>query len=157
MVEELYTDFYEELLHYCGTLAGEWAIGEDLVQETYIRAMTHLEDLEDLNRRQRRAWLYKTARNLYIDRVRKLARESSGANDVLMLAAFEEDFSKIAVRQIIDRLPEGERSLFAMRYFEGYNATELGELFDLPPSTVRARLASARKRLLSLLQETRCI
>ena len=40
-----------------------------------------------------------------------------------------------------------------MRYFEGYNATELGELFSLPPSTVRARLASARKRLSGWYQE----
>ena len=34
-----------------------------------------------------------------------------------------------------------------MRYIEGYNSTELGEIFDLPPSTVRSRLSSARKKM----------
>ena len=47
MVEELYTVFYEELLRYCASLSGQRSTAEDLVQETYIRAMTHLEDLED--------------------------------------------------------------------------------------------------------------
>ncbi len=49
--------------------------------------------------------------------------------------------------QLIARLPNTERSLFTMRYFEGYNSKELGELFALSPATVRSRLASARRRL----------
>ena len=52
-----------------------------------------------------------------------------------------------------DRLPEAERALFSLRAFAGYNATELGELFDLSPSTVRCRLASARRKLVSWYQE----
>ena len=48
MVEELYASHYDELLYYCGNL--DRAAAEDLVQETYIRALTHLEDLQDLNR-----------------------------------------------------------------------------------------------------------
>ena len=43
MVEELYASHYDELLYYCGNL--DRAAAEDLVQETYIRALTHLEDL----------------------------------------------------------------------------------------------------------------
>ena len=135
MVEELYTAFYDELLRYCASIARQQAAAEDLVQETYLRALGHLDSLEDLSRSQRRAWLYKTARNLYIDRVRKASRET-------------------AVGQLVDRLPESERALFALRYFEGYNATELGDLFDLPPSTVRARLASARKKMMDWYVET---
>ena len=71
----------------------------------------------------------------------------------LELASFEEDLTGAAVGQLVSRLPETERALFSMRHFEGYNATELGELFHLPPSTVRARLASARRRLVSWYQE----
>lgn len=153
MVEELYTSYYDELVYYCTRLAKDGAAAEDLVQETYMRALTHLEDLQDLNRSQCRAWLYKTARRIYIDRVRKLAREVCVEREQLDLASFEEDLSDVAVRQLVGRLPETERALFAMRYFEGYNATELGELFDLPPSTVRARLASARRKLLGWYQE----
>ena len=129
------------------------AAAEDLVQETYIRAMTHLEDLEASSRSQRRAWLYKTARNLYIDQVRRLSRETCVEEEQLSLASFEEDLTQTAVRQLVNRLPESERALFSLRYFAGYNATELGDMFGLSPSTVRARLAAARRRLSVWYQE----
>lgn len=148
MVEELYSELYDELLRYCVSLAQDRATAEDLLQETWLRALTHLGDLEALSRGQRRAWLYKTARNLYVDRVRKLARETCVEQEDLDRSTQEDDLTELAVRQLVGRLPEEERALFAMRYFQGYNATELGDLFGLSPSTVRSRLASARRHLL---------
>ena len=153
MFEDLYTRFYEELLRYCQSMTGSRAAAEDLVQETYLRALTHSEDVEHLNDRQRRAWLYKAARNLFIDRARRQAREVLDGEESAALKPFNEDFSKIAVGQLIERLPEEERGLFAMRYFEGYNATELGEIFHLPASTVRGRLASAKRKMRQWCQE----
>ena len=153
MVERLYAKFYEELLRYCQALAASRAAAEDLVQETYLRALTHLEDLEDLGERERRAWLYRTARNLHIDRIRRQAREVCGAEDAADQTPFEEDWTRIAVRQMVERLPEPERTLFTLRYFQGYNATELGDLFDLTPSAVRGRLAAARRKLLAWHQD----
>lgn len=146
-IEELYGSFHQEMLAYCMALTRNRAAAEDLVQETYLRAITHWDDFEDLSRSQSRAWLYKTARNLVIDQARKQAHETPAGEEQLILAAFEEDLSQAAVAQLIARLPDSERALFTMRYFEGYNARELGEMFDLPSGTVRSRLASAKKRL----------
>ena len=153
MVEELYTDFYEQLLGWCTALVHSRAAAEDLVQETFLRAMGHLGDLEVLGRVQRRAWLYRTAKNLLIDRSRRQARETCVEEEQLALTPFEEDLSAVAVGQLIARLPETERTLFSMRAFAGYNATELGKLFHLSPSTVRSRLASARRKLIRWYQE----
>ena len=75
-LEELYGKFYKEILAYCAAMTKSAAAAEDLVQETYLRAMTHWGDLEDLSRGQCRAWLYKTARNLFIDQARKQSRET---------------------------------------------------------------------------------
>ena len=136
MAEELYTDFYDQLLGWCTARVRSPAAAEDLVQETFLRAMDHLEDLEPLNRAQRRQ-----------------ARETPAEEEQLALAGFEEDLTAVAVAQLVDRLPETERALFSLRAFAGYNATELGELFDLSPSTVRSRLASARRKLVSWYQE----
>lgn len=158
-VEVLYGMFYKELLAYCkamtqGRSSAEDArsSAEDLVQETYLRALTHWNDVEDLSRSQCRAWLYKTARNLYIDQMRKLSREVSEEEELKALP-FEEDLSQSAVRQLVARLPNTERLLFSMRYFEGYNSQELGKLFDLPAATVRSRLASAKRRLRQWVEE----
>lgn len=152
-IEELYGKFYKDILAYCSAMTKDSAAAEDLVQETYMRAMTHWGDLEDLSRGQRRAWLYRTARNLFIDQVRKQSRETPAEEEQLALAAFQEDLSRAAVGQLIARLPDSEKALFTMRYFEGYNSKELGELFDLPPATVRSRLASAKRRLREWIEE----
>lgn len=145
--EDLYTAFYPQLLAYCQAMTKNRYAAEDLVQEAYLRAMTHWEEVEPLSGSRCRAWLYKTARNLYIDQLRKLSREKPEEEELLALASFEEDLTQAAVLQLIARLPDEERTLFTMRYFEGYNARELGELFALPAATVRSRLASARGRL----------
>ena len=152
-VQDLYIKYQKELLAYCKAMTKSKSSAEDLVQETYLRAFTHWEDVEDLSTNQCRAWLYKTARNLYIDQVRKQVRETPTEEETLALASFEEDLSRAAVAQLIARLPDGERTLFLLRYFEGYNSKELGELFELPAATVRSRLASAKRRLRQWIQE----
>lgn len=152
-LEELYGKFYQEILTYCTAMTRSRATAEDLVQETYMRAMTHWEDLGYRSRGQCRAWLYKTARNLFIDQTRKQSRETPAEEEQLALAAFQEDLSQTAVAQLIAQLPDSEKTLFTMRYFEGYNSKELGEIFDLPPATIRSRLASAKRRLREWIEE----
>lgn len=152
-MEELYTDFYSGLFRYCTSLARHRSAAEDLCQETFLRALTHMEELLDMRPEQKGAWLRRTARNLWIDWVRRGGRETFPGEEELELASFREDFTQGEVAQLLDRLPPEEGPLFRMRYFEGYNATELGELFGLPPGTVRSRLTSARKRLKKLMKE----
>lgn len=152
-IENLYGKFHRDLLTYCTAMTKNRSSAEDLVQETYLRTFTHWEDVEDLSANQCRAWLYKTARNLFIDQVRKQSRETPSMEEQLALASFEEDLSRTAVAQLIGRLPDTEKSLFCLRYFEGYNSKELSELFALPSATIRSRLASARRRLREWIKE----
>jgi RNA polymerase sigma-70 factor (ECF subfamily) len=110
--------------------------------------MAHADLLQDLPEPKCLAWLYKTARNLFIDQARRLAKAPKDESEGL----FEADLSTVHVAQMLSRLPECERALFSLRYFQGFNATELGEMFDLPSSTVRARLLSARKHLQQIMK-----
>lgn len=146
-IEDLYGTFYQEIIRYCTTMTKNKSSAEDLVQEVYVRAMTHWNMLRSLDGSQCRAWLYKTARNLFIDQARKQARETQADDEKMELLPFEEDYSRAAVAQLIGRLPENERAIFSMRCFEGYNSQELGKIFSLPPATIRSRLSSARRRL----------
>ncbi|MDE6639384.1 MAG: RNA polymerase sigma factor [Acetatifactor sp.] len=152
-IENLYGKFRSDLLTYCTAMTKSSSSAEDLVQETYLRAFTHWGDMEDLSTNQCRAWLYKTARNLFIDQVRKQSRETPSDEEQLALASFEEDLSEAAVAQLIGRLPDTEKSIFYLRYFEGYNSKELGELFALPSATIRSRLVSAKRRLQEWIEE----
>ena len=59
IIADLYTTEREALLRYAGSLTHDRSRAEDLVQEAFVRAMSHLDLLVDLTRGQRRAWLYR--------------------------------------------------------------------------------------------------
>lgn len=143
MLESLYRTHRPWLVQWCTAMTGNPASAEDLVQDTFLRALEHLEDLEDLSQEQIRAWLRRTAKNRFIDLVRRAQREPAPDLEVL----HQDDHTWPLVTALCAQLPPEEQALFTLRYFEGYNATELGDLFDLSPSTVRAKLASARRKL----------
>lgn len=142
-IHKLYAAHYNELTAYAFTLTKERGAAEDIVQETFLRALAQAGEERPVNR----AWLYKTARNLFIDQCRRRSRETLPEEGALESIPFEQDLTGPAAAQMIGLLPPSERTLFILRHFEGYNASELGEMFSLPSSTVRARLASARRRL----------
>ena len=58
-----------------------------------------------------------------------------------------EGYGEVGTEALLAALPEEERRLFRMRYLEGYNSSELGAMFGMPPATVRMRLSSARQKL----------
>ena len=53
----------------------------------------------------------------------------------------------------VGTLTPADRMLFELRYTEGYNASELGEMLKLPPGTVRTRLLKIRTKLKDELLE----
>lgn len=153
MEELLYAQLYPLLLRYCAALTQNEGDAQDLAQEVCLRALTHPDALERSSPGQCRSWLYKTARNLWIDRLRRAARESPAEEERLAALPVQDDLTVVAVRQLLLRLPAEEQTLFRLRYFEGVSSTELGKWFDMPASTVRAKLASARKKLRRWLEE----
>ena len=59
----------------------------------------------------------------------------------------ESGYTQTEVSLLLLRLPPDVRTMFRMRYFDGYSATELGEIFHLPPATVRTKLSRAKQLL----------
>lgn len=152
MIESLYRDYYNQLLWHCINLtSNNRALAEDIVQDTFMRGLENAHILNELSKAQCRSWLYTTAKNIFIDKMRRSSKEPQPQLELIS----EDDLSEIMVRQLCGQLPEEERELFWLRYMEGYNSTELGELYDLPASTVRARLLSARKKITKLYFDQR--
>lgn len=153
-MESFYRSYSAELTRYCCGLCRNWTAAQDLAQEVFYRALKNTHILEELGPNQRRAWLYTAARNLFVDQVRRAALERSFVETQREDAAAEEPgFTAVELTQLLRLLPPKERTLFRMRYLEGYNATELGELYGEPPATIRARLAKARRLLQQQLTE----
>lgn len=152
MIEQLYETYYQELVNWCSTMTQNRMSAEEFVQEAFLRALLHTELLEHLKPEQQRAWLYRTVKNLHIDRIRRVSYEvvTDTATDNRQSP---EDNSLTEWYQILESLPGEEGVLFTMRYLEGYNSGELGKIFGMPPGTVRARLSSARKHIREALRD----
>ena len=57
------------------------------------------------------------------------------------------------VRAVLCEMGEQELAPMVLRYFCDMNATEIGEVLEIPPATVRTRLHAARLRLAERLIE----
>ena len=154
MWEELYEKYYPELIRYCTGICRDGPAAEDLVQETFLKALQNLDLLEDLGPNQRRAWLYRTVKNLIVDRYRRNVLDESCTREFREEAVREETgYGTAEMYMLLQRLPEPDRTLFRLRYLEDYNASELAEMFDLPPGTIRSKLSRSRAILKEIILE----
>src|SRR5438874_8902708 len=136
---------------------------EDVVQETYLRAFTHLENFRGDSRLS--TWLGRITINEALGRFRRQRAnvESTslppGVLEAQIIqfphAATSDDPEKsMAQREIqhvvehaIHELPEAFRIVFITRVIEGMNVEETAEILGLKPETVKTRLHRARAML----------
>lgn len=153
MWDELYQRHYGELLSWCRNACRDSGLAEDLVQETFVRAVQNTHLFMDMGGSQRRAWLFRTLKNLLFDHNRREALEQRYAQFLSDDGVPEWGYQETEGRLLLARLPTEDQMLFCLRYLEGYNASELSEMLNLPAGTIRARLSRCRKRLKEMLLE----
>ena len=73
MIQDLYERHFEELRRYCLQLCRSGDMAFDLVQETFLKALEREEAMVGYSPEQQRSWLYKAARNLFLDGMRRTA------------------------------------------------------------------------------------
>ena len=147
MWEELYKDHYTELIGYGTRMSGSKELAEDLVQETFVRALMNAEVVEDLSPGKRRAWLFRTFKNLFFDRYRRAVLESEYAQNWQAECLEDQGLQIIENAMFLQSLKPEDRAIFQLRYFDDYSAEEISQMMNLPPGTVRSKLSRCRKYL----------
>jgi RNA polymerase sigma-70 factor (ECF subfamily) len=136
---------------------------EDVVQETYVRAFTRLDDFRGDS--SLATWLARIAINEALGRLRRqwpsvdLNTLAPGVLEAQIIqfphsAPSEDPEKSMAQRQIqhvvehaIDELPDAFRIVFITRVIEGMNVEETADILGLKPETVKTRLHRARTML----------
>lgn len=145
-------------------ILGDEQDAEDVLQETYIKALRALPNFE--GRSSLSTWLYRIAVNeaLMLARKRKpqevsvedsapfdAEAESEGMEIVDFCCLPESELLSSESRQFLDRavrsLPEGLRVVFVMRELEGLSIQDTAEALGISESNVKTRLLRARLRL----------
>ena len=147
MWETLYEGHYNELVAYGVRLFAQRELAEDLVQETFLRALMNADVVEDLSPSQRRAWLFRTFKNLFVDRYRRAMREKELLLQFPSEPAVDQGLQEMENALLLLSVSPQDRAIFHLRHFEGYTAQEIACMMNLPPGTVRSRLARCRKQL----------
>ncbi len=150
-IEALYTNYHTELIRWCSGMTGNNETARELVQEGFVKALQNEELVTSLREEQARAWLYRTVKNLYIDRVRHTARESIVEEMPETAGATPAEYAEIEIAQLLQTLPSLDKKIFVLRYMEGMTSAQIGEIYNLPPGTVRAKLSATRTLLRAAL------
>ena len=147
-IAELYETWEKKLNRYATRLTRDSHRAEDLVQETFIRAMGHLLLLEQLNDHQREAWLHQVLKNLFYDEERARQREQRLAEHFVQPDFIDSNpLLEVLWQDIFDRIPDRYRDLLHKRYVLSMTSEEIACELGVPAATVRSRLHQALKAL----------
>lgn len=155
--------YADSLYGYALALARDRADAEDLVQDTFYRALKAAGSFEAGT--NRKAWLFTILRNAWFHKLRVRRRsievslavvdvdiasiaidESMGAGD--RLERLEE---QNIVREAIQQLPPAFREIILLREFEELSYKEIAEVLGCAEGTVMSRLARSRAALRTIL------
>jgi len=144
-------------------------IAEDCAQEVFLRLYNHLGTYEP--QAKFTTFLYRVARNLWIDRLRaaagrpgtlslesplKPAQEGTLQDGIRSreegpVELLEQRETHAALRAAIGLLPEEQRMVVLLAEIEGLKYRQIGEILEIPVGTVKSRMHTAVERLKEIL------
>lgn len=127
---------------------GNVSDAEDLYQEVFLRYLTKAPPFTSED--HRKAWLLRVTVNC-ANRFHalRLRRRTEPLSDALSVPAPEGE----ELWEELRRLPEKDRTILHLYYYEDLNTEEIARLLDRNPATVRSQLSRARDKLKKLLLE----
>jgi RNA polymerase sigma-70 factor (ECF subfamily) len=144
-----------QLHRYCARLMGSVIDGEDVVQDTLVRAFVALDDLDEGP--PLRAWLFRIAHNRALDLLRSRAIRAAEPIEAAHEVADPESPDPMEVlmrREAVDtavsrfvELPTVQRSVVILKDVLDQSLEEIAVLLDLTVNAVKAHLARGRSGL----------
>src|SRR6266849_10871239 len=162
--EELAMPLFDSLYNFARWLVHNQNDAEDLVQETYLKALRSFASFQPGT--NFRAWIFQILRNTFLSSCSKLERRMTVAMES------EEDFSVLpatsltpeslliersgndAVRCAIEQLPVIFREVILLCDVEDASYRGIAEILSIPIGTVMSRLARARKAVRQSLRSS---
>ena len=139
---------------------GDFHIAEEITQDTFLKAYEKLPTLKEPQNFA--GWLYVIATRQCVAWLRKkrLWTQASEDTDIAQLEktaysgyVIEEnermavDAQREAVKKLLAKLQESERTIITLRYFGEMSSAEIGEFLGVSANTIRSRLHRAQQRL----------
>jgi len=152
---------FARLFNFACWLTQDRAAAEDLVQETYMKALKGFSSFHQGT--NFRAWIYRILRNTFLTSRAGLAAVSLDADDApaeaathqtpesVLLARFQQD----AIQNALAELPVNFREVILLCDLEEMTYQEISQTLSIPIGTVMSRLSRARKAMRNSLLSAR--
>ena len=157
-------DHSDGLKGFASRMLDDNVAGEDVAQDAFLALYRHLHSVPPA---AYRPWLYRVARNLCLDILRRrkfklrLFRDVQKDDERPMAihdaAAYAPDDvaesreSEAAIEEAVQQLPEKFREAFVLCELQGMSYEDAAAILDCPVKTVSTRLFRARQRFRSLV------
>ena len=141
--------YHDDMARVCRVICGDPDLAQDAAQAAWPIAWRKLRTLREPDRL--RPWLVSVAANEARQLVRREHRDRIVAIEVADVGGAEGDPAARSADQdllaAVRLLPADDRTLLALRYVAGFDATEIGRALGMSASGVRSRLSRLVARL----------
>ncbi len=156
-VEELFEQYYNQLLLYTLSLCGNKPVAEDVVATAFFKALQSV----DTNVQQFKPWLLAVCRNEYFSLCRKkkhyATEEVPGdlpddSPDILDRIIRDEEYR--ALYRAVSLLPPARKEAITLFYFHGLSVHDIGTIMNKSENNVKVLLHRGRTDLKHILEVT---
>jgi RNA polymerase sigma-70 factor (ECF subfamily) len=159
-LEALLRRHHDRLYALCRRLTGDDADAADACQEALVAIVRGLSRFD--GRSSFSTWAYRVATNAALDELRRRRRrpepglpEEDRAEPSSAADSSERIVTKITVDEALGSLPAEFRAAVVLRDLCDLSYDEIADVLDIPPGTVRSRIARGRAALGELLAPDR--
>jgi RNA polymerase sigma factor (sigma-70 family) len=154
--EHLYKKYNRELYIYALSLCKDHHLSQDLVSETFFKALLSL----DIGEGYIKYWLFKVCKNLYLDYLKKNGRLEDIESHSKKLSIEDNTLDKIILNEDRRRiyfevlsLQTSYKEIVILYYYCNFSLKEISEVAGISQGAARTLLFRARKKLKEFLEE----
>ena len=152
--ERVVREFSEQLYWQARRIVLTHDDADDVIQNVFLKAWTHLDDFHQDARLS--TWLYRITINESVDFLRRKKNQSTVSADqeetgiANMLIAddyFDGDETQALLQEAIAQLPDVQRTVFNLRYYDDMKYSEMCELLETSEGSLKASYHIAVKKI----------
>ena len=165
--DELLARYQGKLFNYIYFIVRNQEVAEDIFQETFVKAITTIQQGRYTASGKFGAWLTRIAHNMIIDGYRQERNENTISNDETEVDLFNDadlcddnietqmvnEQTLRDVRRLLDALPDNQREVVYMRFYQDLSFKEIAEITGVSINTALGRMRYALMGMRRIAEE----
>ena len=158
--KSLVAEYKERLYWHIRKIVLDHDDANDVVQNTFIKVYLNIATFKENSSLY--TWMYRIATNEALNFIKSKSTKmglqnqqwvEAVADSLVADSYFDGDEAALLLQKIVARLPEKQRLVFNMKYFDGMNYESISEILDTSVGALKASYHHAVKKIKSQLND----